>query len=237
MPNYMEIVEWIRAGSIGRITAVELSRGIEHEIAGGACPDIVMIRHIIDQEVKWVEGWALPEQRNWDFPDEAKPEERDGPMYGRFGFDDDLVCEIPKPSEGVGRISIHGENGHVFLNGRCPALVQSTGHNARLITPKFLEADADWHYIPGAVARVVEAFDTRQTPPCNGHDYRQALEIAIAMKLSDKNDHQRIDLPLADRSGRVFPEPYRYHGGDGLDLDSHTDMKRIERELHRWPHG
>ncbi|MAE62526.1 MAG: hypothetical protein CMJ49_14360 [Planctomycetaceae bacterium] len=237
MPNFLEIVDWIHAGNIGRVTGIEISRGVPHEIAGGACPDLVMVRHILDSEAVWVEGHALPHREDWTFPDDTLPEERDGPMHGRIGYANGVVCEIPPPREDVARLSVHGENGHVFFQGHQPALIQGKGHEARMAYLKSLAVREDWHYIPGAIERVVRSFETGQTPLSNGHDYRQALEIAIAMKLSDKQGHERVALPLSDRSARIFPEPYRYHGGDGMELDSHTDMRRIERELNRWSHG
>jgi hypothetical protein len=55
---------------------------------------------------------------------------------------------------------------------------------------------------------------------CSGHDYRQALEIAIALKQSSQQNHERIGLPLADRSLRVFPHPYRLTGGDVAGWES-----------------
>ena len=36
--------------------------------------------------------------------------------------------------------------------------------------------------------------------------------IAIALNLSARSDHQRIELPLEDRSVRIFPHPYRLRG-------------------------
>ena len=48
---------------------------------------------------------------------------------------------------------------------------------------------------------------------CNG---RQALEIAIALKLSAQRGHQRVHLPLEDRSLRIFPSPFRLQGGDAI---------------------
>ena len=48
----------------------------------------------------------------------------------------------------------------------------------------------------------------------SGCSYHQALETAIALKQSARNDHVRIYLPLKDRSLRIFPHPYRLRGGD-----------------------
>jgi len=60
----------------------------------------------------------------------------------------------------------------------------------------------------------MRAFDTGGDAVCSGHDYRQALEIAIALKQSAHRGGERVSLPLSDRSLRVFPHPYRLKGGD-----------------------
>ena len=56
--------------------------------------------------------------------------------------------------------------------------------------------------------------------PCSGHDYRQALEIALALALSDRQDHRRVSLPLDDRSLKLYPHPYRLQGGDVAGYES-----------------
>ena len=60
--------------------------------------------------------------------------------------------------------------------------------------------------------------------------YRQALEIAIALKLSAQRDHQRVHLPLADRSHQIYPHPYRLIGGDatGWKVMGRTGPPKIE---------
>ena len=41
-----------------------------------------------------------------------------------------------------------------------------------------------------------------------------SLEVAVALKQSAQADHQRIFLPIEDRSLGVVPHPYRLKGGD-----------------------
>ena len=66
----------------------------------------------------------------------------------------------------------------------------------------------------------MQAFDTGQDVLDSGHGYRQALEIAIALKQSAENRYQRIVLPLEDRSLRIVPHPYRLLGGDVAGWES-----------------
>jgi len=47
-----------------------------------------------------------------------------------------------------------------------------------------------------------------------GELLRQALEIAIACKLSAQLGNVPVKLPLEDRSLTSYPSPYRWLGGD-----------------------
>ena len=64
------------------------------------------------------------------------------------------------------------------------------------------------------VQRLVDAFHTGREPLSSGHDYRQALELAIALKISAAEGHRRVHLPLENRAVRAYPHLYRLNGGD-----------------------
>jgi len=40
--------------------------------------------------------------------------------------------------------------------------------------------------------------------------------------LSAHNNHQRVDLPLADRTLKLYPSPYRLHGGDVIGWEGNS---------------
>lgn len=69
-------------------------------------------------------------------------------------------------------------------------------------------------------AGMLRAADRRDgTIECSGHDYRQALEIAIALKLSASRGGARVQLPLAGEErerGKIYPHPNRLRGGDAV---------------------
>jgi hypothetical protein len=60
----------------------------------------------------------------------------------------------------------------------------------------------------------VDAVRTGSELWISGHDLRQALEIAIAAKLSAQLQNMPVRLPLRDRSLSLLPSPYRWLGGD-----------------------
>ena len=94
-----------------------------------------------------------------------------------------------------------------------PVCIHGTGSEATPCRPDFFADSTPDHWITPVVDRLVRGVDSGVLT-CTGHDYRQALEIAIALTLSAHNNHQRVDLPLADRTLKLYPSPYRLHGGD-----------------------
>ena len=53
----------------------------------------------------------------------------------------------------------------------------------------------------------------------SGHDLRQALEVAIAAKVSAQRGNVPMKLPLQDRSLTLYPTEYRWLGGDATDRE------------------
>ena len=97
----------------------------------------------------------------------------------------------------------------MFLEGRRATLAA--------VRPEFLRTPRPHSihdFFTIRIERLMRAIDTGEEDLGSGHGYRQALEIAIALKLSAQRNHRRISLPLEDRSLRLFPHPYRLLGGD-----------------------
>ena len=69
-------------------------------------------------------------------------------------------------------------------------------------------------YLVSSIRSFVDAVATGSDLWISGHDLRQALEIAIASKLSAQLGNQPVRLPLEDRSLALYPTPYRWIGGD-----------------------
>ena len=84
----------------------------------------------------------------------------------------------------------------------------------------------------------MRAVDTGEDAVCSGHDYRQALEIAIALKQSAHHGHGRISLPLEDRSLKIYPHPYRlkaamWQVGKVLAIQVRQRWRRMFGEIKR----
>ena len=217
MPYLIECAQWVQAGNIGRLTSAAIPAGLSHEVSGKCCVALVYLRLLTGMEVEWVEGWTLGPDPSWTFPSGASESEMDGPAYGRLGLSGGIVCDVPKPDSDAkhnGLVVLHGENGQVRLRSPRPVLMQGTGASSRRAQPAFFNKpwkDDRW---AGAIGRLIDAVENGGEAICSAADFRQALEIAIALKRSCARGHERVHLPLEDRSLRLFPCPHRLSGGD-----------------------
>lgn len=216
-----DIARWVGEGNIGRLTAAAIPGGLPTELSGGGCVQLATLRLLTGMEVEWVEGWVLPSEPGYVAPPGRPESEADCPAYGRLGLSGGIVCEIlePTPDRGSACVaSATGENGQVWAVLSGCVLVQGTGPMSTPVYPDFLNDPPG--FFESNMQRLLDAFDTGQEPPSSGHDYRQSLEIGIALKLSAQNGHERVHLPLEDRSLRLYPHPYRLTGGDVAGWES-----------------
>jgi hypothetical protein len=213
-PYQAQVMEWVRAGHIGKLTAAAIPAGLPTEMSGGGCVQLAAIRLLTGMEVEWVEGWTLPPEPNYQAP--GTPDiEADSPAYGRLGLSGGIICEMPKPDKKMPTfMAAEGEEGQVWLSRPHPVLIQGKGSAATPVFPDFFNQPPPENAFIATIQRLIDAFETGEEPLSSGHDYRQALEIAIALKQSTHNGHQRVYLPLKDRDVRLFPHPYRLNGGD-----------------------
>ena len=213
-PYQPQIMEWVRAGHIGQLTAAAIPGGLPVEMSGGGCVQLAAISLLTGMEVEWVEGWTLPSEPTYQTP--GTPDiEADSPAFGRLGLSGGIICEIPQPRESIpAYLAAEGTEGQVFLSRPHPVLIQGTGGAATPVFPDFFDQPPPANGFIPTIQRLIDAFETGEEPLSSGHDYRQALEIAIALKQSAHNEHQRISLPLQNRDVRLLPHPYRLYGGD-----------------------
>jgi len=224
----IDMAQWVRDGGIGALTGVAIPNGLPREVSGSGCVQLTQMRLITGMEVEWVEGHVLPPfewQEGWDLPGGGTAQDLaddhlhvDCPAYGRLGLSGGVGCEIPAPREsGVSaRVSLTGENGQLWLAHPDSVAIQGKGARATPVYPDFLEAERPADMFAPVVARLIAAVDSGQEAQCSGHDYRQALEVAIALVLSAQRAGERVALPLTDRTHGIIPRPYRLSGGDAV---------------------
>lgn len=223
VPHLPETAAWIAAGNIGQVTSVSIPGGLPVEVSGAGCVQLTQMRAVTGCEVEWVEGYTLPPVEGYRAP-EADELTMDCPAYGRMGLSNGVVCEVPEPrTEGhtLCRVSVTGSAGKVYLQSPHNVYIIGQGAAASPVRPDFTEGEGRRWSMGPMIQRLLDAVDSGALEvPCSGHDYRQALEIAIAFKLSAANGNARIELPLADRSHKILPHPYRRLGGDVAGYES-----------------
>ena len=220
-PYMPQVIDWVHAGNIGRLTRAAIPGGLPVEVSGGGCVQLGSIRLLTGMEVEWIEGWTLPSEPGYVAPPGRPDIEADCPAYGRLGLSGGIVCEIPAPqSRCPCFVAAEGENGHVWLARPRSVLVQGREGASTPVFPDFLNEPEPENFFVPTIERLLRAFDTGEEPLSSGHDFRQSLEIAIAFRRSAHNGHQRISLPLEDRSLRLYPHPYRLTGGDVAGWES-----------------
>ena len=222
VPYLIETAAWIAAGHIGALQHAAIPGGLPKELSGAGCVQLTQMRLATGMEVEWVEGWVLPPEEGWSLPEGAADNEIDCPAYGRLGLTGGIVCEIPVP-RGEGdvrcRVWVEGEQGQAWMNAPMPTLIHGKGPASTPVYPEFFDGERQRSF-NAIAAQLVRASETGEEILCSGHDYRQALEIALALKLSARNGHQRVHLPLVDRSLRIYPHVYRLQGGDVAGWES-----------------
>lgn len=239
IPHFHDTAAWIADGNIGQLTGAAIPGGLPVEVSGAGCVQLTMLRGLTGCDVEWVEGWTLPPVEGYNHPD-ADDLTMDVPAYGRLGLTGGVVCEIPPPRMEQHircRVAVRGTEGQVYAQGPANVYLQGSGAETTPVFPEFLQAEGEgWRGIAQRFESLIEALDAGDGQvPCSGHDYRQALEIAIAFKLSAANGHERVELPLKSRDHRILPHPYRALGGDvaGYESIGYEGPPEAERRTQR----
>jgi hypothetical protein len=73
---------------------------------------------------------------------------------------------------------------------------------------------SQFRYLTGSIRSFLSSLETGSKLWISGHDLRQALEVAIAARLSVQLGSVPVKLPLEDRSHTLYPRPNRWLGRD-----------------------
>jgi len=221
MWQVQEAAQRLRSGQYGRITGAAI-HGFGGEISGGGCQHISVMRLFTGAELSEVMAWGGPPEAL------AREDDQGLAINGRFRLTNGLDCLVfgdRKVNDGVEVWS--GEH-LVHWNWNAPRVYHSVqAGSARkeieagyapfpwrhiLDKPPLRAADG---YLVSTIRSFVDAVHMRTGSLfVSGHDLRQALEVAIACKLSAQLGSQPVALPLKDRSLALLPSTYRWLGGD-----------------------
>ena len=170
-----------------------------------------ILRLFTDAEVREVIAWGSP-------PEALDAETDEGLIInGRFQLTNGLECSVfgtPTPGRGV---DVWTDAGLVRWDWGPPEIFKGYDqHDNRIrLDPNYSPYPwSEFGYLTGSIRSFLAAVDGDGHPWITGADLRQALEVAIAAKLSATRNSVPVKLPLADRSLALYPRPYRWLGGD-----------------------
>ena len=200
----------IRSGEFGEIIGASV-HGWGGEIVGGGCQHISVLRLLADAEVEEVIAWGTPE--------EALGQEDDSGLIinGQFNLSSGLVCPVygaPTPRRGV---EVWSADSLVSWDWGPPEIFRGFDEEGNRIgiDPGYAPYEwSEYSYLTGAIRSFLAALETGSELWVSGHDLRQALEVAIAARVSALRGNAPVRLPLEDRSLSLYPRAYRWIGGD-----------------------
>ena len=210
MNAVQEAASRLHNGEFGSIRGVSV-HGFGGEISGGGCQHISVLRLFTNAEVEEIIAWGTPR--------EALNAETDEGLIinGRFQLSSGLECHVFGTPTSCRGVDVWTDECLVRWDWNPPEIFKgydSDGNRIR-IEPNYSPYPwSEYSYLTGSIRSFLAAVDGNGDPWITGADLRQALEVAIAAKLSATRNSTPIKLPLEDRSLTLYPRPYRWLGGD-----------------------
>ncbi len=210
MNEVQEAAARLHKGEFGNIRGASV-HGFGGEISGGGCQHISVLRLFTNAEVEEVIAWGTP-------PEALSAETDEGLIInGRFYLTNGLECSVfgtPTTCRGV---DVWTDECLVRWDWNPPEIFKDYdqhGNRIRLEPNYSPYSWSEFSYLTGSIRSFLSAVDGNGDPWITGADLRQALEVAIAAKLSANRNSAPIKLPIEDRSLALYPRPYRWLGGD-----------------------
>ena len=229
MWEVQQTADRLRSGVYGQLKGAVVHR-FGGEISGGGCQHLSVLRLFTGAEVEEVMAWGQPAET-------LQQETDDGlEINGVFRMSTGIECLVFGRETPYRGVDVWTDQALVRWDWAAPEIHQATGRRqARTkVDPNY--PPFAWRYIldrpilrptnnylVSSIRSFVDAVATRSDLFISGHDLRQALEIAIASKLSAKLANLPVQLPLEDRSLALYPRPYRWLGGDATGRSQSAD--------------
>ena len=155
----------------------------------------------------------------WGTPPEALNAETDEGLIinGRFQLSNGLECNVFGTPTSCRGVDVWTDECLIRWDWNPPEIFKGYDqHGNRIqLEPNYNPYSwSEFGYLTGSIRSFLAAVDGDGSPWITGADLRQALEVAIAAKLSASRNSVPVELPLEDRSLTLHPRPYRWLGGD-----------------------
>ena len=210
MNEVQEAASRLHSGEFGEIRGASV-HGFGGEISGGGCQHISVLRLFTNAEVEEIVAWGTP-------PEALNAETDEGLIIdGHFQLTNGLEGNIfgtPTTCRGV---DVWTDECLVRWDWNPPEIFKGydpNGNRVRIDPDYSPYLWSEFSYLTGSIRSFLGAVEGDGHPWITGADLRQALEVAIAAKLSATRNSTPVKLPLEDRSLALYPRPYRWLGGD-----------------------
>ena len=210
-----EAARRIRGGEFGDLKGARVF-GWGKQISGGGCQHISILRLFTDAEVDEVVAWT-------DHPagpsSHALPGDSDVGLVvnGIFHLTNGLECPVFGAEAESQGVDVWSQEALVHFEFGPPEVFHgfdANGSRKRLDPHYDAYQWSEFGYLTGSIRSFLTAVETGSKPWISGHDLRQALEVAIASKLSADLGSAPVKLPLPDRSLSLYPSERRWVGRD-----------------------
>ncbi len=214
--------EMIDAGEIGEVIAI-----VNHGAAnsGSGCQDLSVIRLFAgDAPVEWVVGWSTGTPMDQSLGTVDASSDHDQELGGTIRFTNAITAHILDrrgPLRGVEVICERGVFASDYTSFELHRGPQGDGSRQNRsdmveVTGLF-EDSVDWgdHRVDGWMGMASRQADTAQSmidaldrdiePRANGENGRDVLELAIAMRESERRNFEPVKMPLEDRTLQIVP--------------------------------
>ena len=222
MNEVQETASRLHNGEFGNIRGTSV-HGFGGEISGGGCQHISVLRLFTNAEVEEVITWGTP-------PEALNAETDEGLIInGHFQLTNGLECNVFGTPTSCRGVDVWTDEYLVRWDWNPPEIFKGydqEGNRIR-IDPNYSRYPwSEYSYLTGSIRSFLTAVDGDGHPWITGADLRQALEVAIAAKLSATRNSTPIKLPLEDRSLALYPRPYRWLGGDATGRPQSVEEAR-----------
>ena len=213
------IASQLRSGKFGTISGAAV-HAFGGEISAVGTNHLPLLRLFLGSEVQEIMAWGSPLEAL------AKDNDQGLNINGRFGMASGVECQVFGTKTPFGGVDVWTDTALIRWDWGVPQVFQGRdGRGARRqIDPNYPSfpwqrvidkgIDVGDDYLVASICSFVNAVRTGSELWISGYDLRQALEIAIACKLSAQLGNVPVKLPLQDRSLTLYPVPYRWLGGD-----------------------
>ena len=215
MNEVQEAAARIRSGRYGELIGASVHNwGAGNQVSGGGNQHISVLRLLTGAEVEEVIAWGAPAEvlaSNTDFG---------LTINGRFRLTSGIDCPVfgmATPYGGLdGGVDVWSDDALIRVDSDSVPEIFA-GHDAGgarvRVDPQYEPYRwSEFGPLTGSIRSFLAAVETGSELWVSGHDLRQALEVAIAAKVSAARGNIPVRLPLEDRSLSLYPRPARWLG-------------------------